>query len=257
MLYSCVEPGRVWGIPDSVLPAAIGPLGLGGGLPTTVTWRVIVMKDALPARRVYVVTRRYLASTLMLVAALACSPSYAQVLYTYDNNTSLAIPDNGCPTRVERTFVVSETFNVGGNGTIAVGIDLVHTYRGDLLIELQAPNGNIASLAGSSNDGNDNYRVMFSSNLDEGNPLNDLDVDPAAAGGNVLHRRLVGVSSLDSFYSGPANGTWRLRICDAVGQDTGTLNAARLVLRDNNATLSYDSPRQRSLRERITSIKKY
>ncbi|MCB1626460.1 MAG: proprotein convertase P-domain-containing protein, partial [Xanthomonadales bacterium] len=194
------------------------------------------MKDALPARRVYVVTRRYLASTLMLVAALACSPSYAQVLYTYDNNTSLAIPDNGCPTRVERTFVVSETFNVGGNGTIAVGIDLVHTYRGDLLIELQAPNGNIASLAGSSNDGNDNYRVMFSSNLDEGNPLNDLDVDPAAAGGNVLHRRLVGVSSLDSFYSGPANGTWRLRICDAVGQDTGTLNAARLVLRDNNAT---------------------
>ncbi|MCB1608427.1 MAG: proprotein convertase P-domain-containing protein, partial [Xanthomonadales bacterium] len=180
---------------------------------------------------------RFLRTLLVFSGALISLSVQSQVIYTYENSNALAIPDNGCPTFVERTFVVAETFQVGGNGTIAVGIDLTHTYRGDLNIQLVAPNNNVAVLATSNgNEGNDHYRVMFSSNADGGNPLNDGDVDPLAAGGNSPYRRLVGVAALDSFYTGPANGTWRLRVCDNFNVDTGTLNMARLVLRNNAAT---------------------
>lgn len=176
----------------------------------------------------------WLAVALM---GLTAPSAYAQVVYTYDNSTPLAIPDNGCPGLQERTFVVSDAFPVGGAGTIAVGVDITHTYRGDLNLVLVAPNGNSVTLAAvDGNDGNDNYRVMFSSNSDAGNALNDGDVDPVVAAGAVRYRRLVSVPALDSFYTGTSTGTWRLRVCDGINQDTGTLNSARLVLRADAAS---------------------
>lgn len=155
------------------------------------------------------------------------------VVYTYANNTSLSIPDNSCPGGVTRTFNVSENFNVGGLGTIAVGVVVQHPTRGQLTLSLQAPNGAVQVLQTGSGGTLDNLNVTYTSNDDPGNVVNDGDNDPlSVAAGTVQYRRLVEVAGLDTFYSGPANGTWTLRICDGTAGGTGALQRAQLVLID-------------------------
>ncbi len=175
------------------------------------------------------------------VSALLAPTLSAQVVYSYDNNTSLAIPDNSaCSSAIEHAFVVTDTFTVGD---IAIGVDIDHTWRGDLDFVLFAPNGSSVTLPGrNTGDSRDNYRVMFSTNSE--GVRDDGDTDPVA---NAPWRRLVNAANLN-FYTGSAAGTWRLRVCDLVAQDIGTLNASRLVLRDSagtapsicGSTLTYD-----------------
>jgi subtilisin-like proprotein convertase family protein len=62
--------------------------------------------------------------------------SMAQVIYTYDAvPTSTTINDNAC---TSVTINVPDTFNVG-NAHVAIGVDVTHTYRGDLRLEVDPP----------------------------------------------------------------------------------------------------------------------
>jgi subtilisin-like proprotein convertase family protein/uncharacterized protein YciI len=165
---------------------------------------------------------------------------HAQVVYTYDNVSSAAVANNSCGSPVDRSFFVSESFTVGGGGSISIGVDIDHARRRDLQIDLIAPDGTstvrLASSAGTGGDENDNYRVTFTSNADAGNVLNDGTNDLTVAAGLIRYRRLVTVSGLDSFYSGSAAGEWILRMCDVRGGSSGTFNSARLVLRDDSSS---------------------
>jgi len=173
---------------------------------------------------------------------LACAAQLqAQVIYTYENTTPGTF-NNNCPGGIDRTFVVpaAEAFAVGGNGTIAVGVDALNNRRSDLRILLIAPNLNTVTLAdGVAADDFNNYFVTFSSNNDlqngTENLLNDGTDDPVAV---ARYRRLVGVAALDTFYTGTSQGTWTLRICDdATGGGTdSTFQSARLILRNNSQT---------------------
>lgn len=181
-------------------------------------------------------TRLWLLPMLMLAAPLS-----AQVVYSYDNNTALAIADNsGCASFSEHAYVVADSFTVGD---IAIGVDIDHTWRGDLRLILVAPDGSSITLPNeNANDSRDNYRVMFSANPE--GVRDDGDADPPA---NAPFRRLVNANNIN-FFSGSAQGTWRLRVCDLAAQDVGTLNASRLVLREAagsapslcGSNLSYD-----------------
>lgn len=176
-----------------------------------------------------------------LCLLMLATPLSAQVVYSYDNNTVLAIPDNAaCAAFAEHSFVVGDSFTVGD---IAVGVDITHTYRGDLRFLLFAPDGsNVTFLNQLGSDGSADYRVMFSAN-DEG-VRDDGDDDSIA---NAPFRRLVSVPAIN-FFTGNAQGTWRLRVCDMFAADNGTLNSSRLVLRDAagiapsicGSTLTYD-----------------
>lgn len=153
-------------------------------------------------------------------------------VYTYENTTSTAINDNNCGAPQDFNFTVADTFNVGGSGTISIGVDLTHANRNHIQLVLVAPNNNVVTLQALNAGGAfADVRAMFTSNADTSNAANDGDADPATAGGAVLYRRLITVANLDTFYSGPANGTWRLRVCDGTSGTTGTFNRARLVLR--------------------------
>lgn len=107
---------------------------------------------------------------------------------TYTSNSPLAIPDLGS---VTSTIAVSgRTGNAPSNAQISVNI--THTYRGDLRIELLAPNGATLTLrTPSTSDSTANLVTTYT-------------------------RDLSGI---------PLNGNWRLRVSDAYSNDIGTLNS--------------------------------
>jgi subtilisin-like proprotein convertase family protein len=76
-------------------------------------------------------------------------------------------------------------------------VDIRHTYRGDLVVDLVAPDGSAYRLKNSSSsDGADNVIATFTANLG----------------------------------SEQANGTWSLRVQDVYSADTGYINTWTLTV---------------------------
>jgi subtilisin-like proprotein convertase family protein len=106
---------------------------------------------------------------------------------TYTNSTPASLPDL---TTVSSTITVSGRT---GNAptTSKVSVNITHTYRGDLKIDLLAPDGSVYLLkASSGSDSADNVVATYTVNL-----------------------------STEAL-----NGAWKLRIQDTASGDTGTLN---------------------------------
>ncbi|WP_030749407.1 M4 family metallopeptidase [Streptomyces sp. NRRL F-5135] len=112
---------------------------------------------------------------------------------TFESTTQVAIPDNGAA--VTSSLTVS---GVAGNApaTLQVDVDITHTWRGDLVIDLVGPSG--AS-----------YRLKASSGSDSAD--------------DVVETYLVNASSE------VANGTWQLKVQDVASQDTGRINGFKLT----------------------------
>ncbi|MBQ1050408.1 S8 family peptidase [Micromonospora sp. C51] len=110
------------------------------------------------------------------------------------NGTDVSIPDSG--SAVTSSITISGcNRNAASSSTVAVNI--VHTYRGDLVIDLLAPDGSSYRLKNSSIfDGTDNVNTTYTVNLS----------------------------------SEAANGTWRLQVRDVYGGDTGYINTWTLTL---------------------------
>ncbi|HTF09504.1 MAG TPA: S8 family peptidase [Asanoa sp.] len=110
------------------------------------------------------------------------------------NGTDVAIPDAGA--------AVFSTISITGcnrNASTAstVAVNIVHTWRGDLVIDLVAPDGSAYRLKNSSgSDSADNVNATYTVNL----------------GGEA------------------ANGTWSLRVQDVARLDTGYINTWTLTL---------------------------
>ncbi|MFD3534084.1 S8 family serine peptidase [Streptomyces sp. NPDC058664] len=110
----------------------------------------------------------------------------------FTNGTDVTISDN---TTVSSSIAVTGRT---GNAPAAlkVGVDIKHTYRGDLVIDLIAPDGTVRNLkASSSSDSADNVLTTYT-------------VDAS---------------------SEVANGTWQLRVRDVASGDTGYINSWSLT----------------------------
>ncbi|WP_406731197.1 M28 family metallopeptidase [Streptomyces sp. NBC_01794] len=111
----------------------------------------------------------------------------------YENTADVAIPDNGA--------AVTSTVNVTGRtgnapATLKVGVDIIHTWRGDLVVDLVAPDGTVYNLKPfSSSDSADNVQATYTVNAS----------------------------------SEVANGAWKLRVQDRAAQDTGYINSVKLT----------------------------
>ncbi|HWM05863.1 MAG TPA: proprotein convertase P-domain-containing protein, partial [Actinophytocola sp.] len=112
---------------------------------------------------------------------------------TFENTANVNIPDAGAA--VNSPIAVS---GLSGNAPadLAVSVDIKHTYRGDLQVDLVAPDGSTFRLKNtSSNDSADNVIATYSVN----------------ATAEV------------------ANGTWQLRVRDLFSADTGFIDSWRLT----------------------------
>jgi hypothetical protein len=112
---------------------------------------------------------------------------------TYESSTPVAIPDNG--PAVTSTITVSGRSGNAPAG-LRVGVDISHTWRGDLVIDLVGPSGTVHRLKSfSSSDSADDVKQTYT-------------VDASAE---------------------PADGTWTLRVQDQATYDTGTINGWKLT----------------------------
>ncbi|ATL30604.1 M4 family metallopeptidase [Streptomyces formicae] len=112
---------------------------------------------------------------------------------SFENTTDVSIPDNG-PAVTSSVNVTGRTGNAPNN--LKVGVDIVHTWRGDLKVDLLAPDGSVYPLkAASGSDSADNVKETYT-------------VDAS---------------------SEVANGTWKLRVQDVAAQDTGYINSWKVT----------------------------
>ncbi|MFB6614889.1 S8 family peptidase [Streptomyces sp. NPDC085524] len=109
----------------------------------------------------------------------------------FENTGDFAIGDN---TTVESPITVS---GVTGNApaTLKVGVNIVHTYIGDLKVDLIAPDGTVYTVHNRAGGSADNINQVYTVNAS----------------------------------SEVANGTWKLRVNDNAGGDTGKIDSWNLT----------------------------
>ncbi|WOX21975.1 M4 family metallopeptidase [Streptomyces solicathayae] len=111
----------------------------------------------------------------------------------FENTADVAIPDSPGAAVTSSVTVSGVTGNAPSN--LSVGVDIVHTYIGDLVVDLIAPDGSVYNLhnrsGGSADNINQTYTVNASSEV--------------------------------------ANGVWKLRVQDKAGIDTGYINSFKLT----------------------------
>ncbi|WP_170113430.1 C25 family cysteine peptidase [Ahniella affigens] len=174
--------------------------------------------------------RTWLGRMAGLCALFLAPLASAQVIYTYNNTTTGTIPETTttCATvnTLVRTFTVTETFTVAN---VALGLDITHDTRGQLRVYVTPPGSGEVTMLNNGGDTNNNYNIMLSTNNEADNTSDDGDAD--TNGTFALYRRLVTNTNAVN-YTGAANGTWTIRICDTDGAGAaGSFNSARLVLR--------------------------
>ncbi|QYK03857.1 S8 family serine peptidase [Shewanella zhangzhouensis] len=106
---------------------------------------------------------------------------------TYTNTDNYSIPDNN-------TAGISSPIDVsrsGDAGTVTVKVNIVHTYIGDLQVELITPSGQVAVLHDNTGAGTDNISKTYTVNA-------------------------TGVES---------QGTWKLKAVDSSRRDTGYIDS--------------------------------
>ena len=111
---------------------------------------------------------------------------------TGEASPHLEIPDNS-------SQGVSSAIGIGESGAVEdleVSVDIVHTYIGDLVVELVAPSGQSAILHNRSGRGKDNLKMVYDFNT---------------------------TSALETLVGQNINGDWLLKIMDLADADTGTL----------------------------------
>nr|BFE53875.1 hypothetical protein GCM10017745_73020 [Saccharothrix mutabilis subsp. capreolus] len=111
---------------------------------------------------------------------------------TFENATDVAIPDAGSAVYSNIT-----TSGLTGNApsTLKVTVDIKHSWSGDLVIDLVAPDGSTYRLKNSSNSSTPNVNTTYTVN-----------------------------ASTEA-----ANGTWRLKVQDVYSQDTGYIDVWKLT----------------------------
>ncbi|MFI1282898.1 MULTISPECIES: M28 family metallopeptidase [unclassified Streptomyces] len=112
---------------------------------------------------------------------------------SFENTADVTIPDSPAAAVTSPITVSGVTGNAPA--TTKVDVNIVHTYRGDLVVDLLAPDGTVYNLHNRSGGSADNLVQSFTVNAS----------------------------------SEVANGVWQLRVKDAAAQDVGYINSWKIA----------------------------
>ena len=119
---------------------------------------------------------------------------FVRIFADINDGTDFNIPDNNT-TGITSTITVSgRSGNAPSNTQVAVNI--VHTYSGDLIVELLAPDNTVYTLQNRTGGSADNIVKTFTTNLS----------------------------------SETINGAWKLRVKDRASSDTGYINSWSITM---------------------------
>lgn len=116
-----------------------------------------------------------------------------------EDSPGIIIPDN-IPAGIERVLSVTQS---GTLEDLEVSIDITHTYIGDLMLELEAPDSKAVLLHNRTGGSTDNIIKKFT---------------------------FLNTGKLQEFRGVPVQGNWKLKVSDRAGADQGKLNHWSLKL---------------------------
>src|SRR5690606_38538279 len=111
---------------------------------------------------------------------------------SFESTADVSIPDNGAAVTSPVT-VTGQTGNAPAN--LRVEVDIVHTWSGDLVVDLVAPDGTAYPLRSRTGGSADNIQETYTVNAS----------------------------------SETANGTWNLRVQDQARYDTGYISGWKVT----------------------------
>ncbi|HRH65615.1 MAG TPA: M4 family metallopeptidase [Bacteroidia bacterium] len=149
---------------------------------------------------------------------------------TSNSSGAVSIPDNTCTSPAISGITVSGLPAAFPSSAITISINVTHTYDGDLVLMLEAPNGEVLGLSNQAGGSGDNFtNTVFS---DAGATTVSTGTAPftgtykpwAAAITSCTNSTKTSFASLGNGTINP-NGTWKLRVYDRAGADVGTINS--------------------------------
>ena len=164
----------------------------------------------------------YSATTTAAYDVAAYSPE------TFVNSTVVSIPDNVC-TGASSTITVSGYTGTISAAGISISLNITHTYDGDLMLLLQAPNGSILGLANQVGSSGDNFTNTIFTDAGSttipttGSPYTGTykpwaSIMTTCTTSTVTTFAAIGGGSINP------NGNWKLIVIDNAAADVGTIN---------------------------------
>lgn len=162
-----------------------------------------------------------------LALTLASNPAAAQTTTTYSNTTTGTISETAtaCASPMVRGFTVAANAQVTD---VNIGVQLTHSYRGDLRATLVSPSGTVVNLITNVGTSADNLNVLFDDSAAASITTHTTNDSTAAA--PPYQRIFRPESSLASLNGQGSAGTWQLTICDSLNGDSGAFTRADLTL---------------------------
>ena len=142
----------------------------------------------------YVLVKGYTAFSGLSITGSYTTGGGGGTTQTYTNGTDVNITDNNA-TGVTSTITVSGRTGNAPSGT-QVAVNIVHTYSGDLIVDLVAPDGTVYNLQNRTGGSADNIVKTFTTNVS----------------------------------SEAINGAWKLRVADRAAADTGYINSWSITM---------------------------
>lgn len=200
------------------------------GESVTLAYDALVDENApgLPITNAATVMHDSLAAPLQPAATLDV---FVEPDFAYTVETSLSIPDAGCPTMRTSALEVSDEFDFI---QMKVGVGIEHGWRGDLRVQLTSPSGTVVNLldrpgTGTFGTNASNLDALFSDTGEAGvfgsSGDHDLGAPHFAVEGQTEQGQpgSAGVLPLSSFEGEDPVGTWTLGVCDGAGGHAGRL----------------------------------
>ncbi|MBB6426693.1 proprotein convertase P-domain-containing protein [Sphingopyxis sp. JAI128] len=162
-----------------------------------------------------------------LALTLASNPAAAQTTTSYGNTTTGTISESATPC----TSPMVRNFTVAANAQVTdvdIGVQLTHTYRGDLRATLVSPSGTVVNLITNIGTSADNLNVLFDDSAAAS--ITTHTTNDATVAAPPYQRSFRPQGSLADFNGEDGTGIWQLIICDSLNGDSGAFARSDLLL---------------------------
>lgn len=152
----------------------------------------------------------------------------ADVLVSSAANLDIAINDGDLSSPISNSLTISGIPAGAIVDSIQVGVGVTHTWNSDVVVNIEGPNGQIINVVNGRFGQGDNFNAIWSSNAANTQATTSATSNAAGQyrmdlGSPLTTPATTSTTASAVFATAPVNGTWTLRVYDAVTDDVGSL----------------------------------